>query len=76
VKFVVSLLSGAVEDSMTTVLNDVDAHAQTDGHPPLGEPVQVGELSSKRAAKKLAIRLMPFLSPSAANTYEMDLSRA
>jgi len=61
---------------MTTALNDVDAHAQTDGHSPEGEPVQVSELSSKRAAKKLAIRLMPFLLLSAANTYEMDLSRA
>lgn len=46
--------------SMTTVLNDVDVHAQTDGHLPSGEPVQVVELSSKRAAKKLAIRLMLF----------------
>ena len=45
---------------MTTVLNALDARAQTDGHPSSGEPVQVGELSSKRAAKKLAIRLMPF----------------
>jgi hypothetical protein len=63
-------------DSMTTALNDVDAHAQTDGHPPAGEPVQVSELSSKRAAKKLAIRLMRFLSQTAANTYEMDLSQA
>jgi hypothetical protein len=45
---------------MTTALNDVDAHAQTDGHPPSGEPVQVGELSSKRSAQKLAIRLMSF----------------
>ena len=61
---------------MTTALNDVDAHAQTDGHLPSGEPVQVGELSSKRAAQKLAIRLMPFLSQTAANTYEMDLSQA
>jgi hypothetical protein len=76
VNFVVSLLSRAVEDSMTTALNDVDAHAQTDGHPPSGEPVQVGELSSKRSAQKLAIRLMSFLLPAAANTYEMDLSRA
>ena len=70
------LLSRAIEDSMTTALNDVDAHAQTDGHPPSGEPVQVGELSSQRAAKKLAIRLMAFLSQTAANTYEMDLSQA
>jgi hypothetical protein len=46
--------------SMTTALNTLDAHAQTDGHPRLGEPVQVGELSSQRAAKKLAIRLMLF----------------
>jgi hypothetical protein len=45
---------------MTTALNALDPHAQTDGHHALGEPVQVGELSSKRAAKKLAIRLMPF----------------
>ncbi|HHS7811171.1 hypothetical protein [Pseudomonas putida] len=63
-------------DSMTTALNDVDVHAQTDGHPPSGEPVQVSELSSQRAAKKLAISLMPFLSQTAANTYEMDLSQA
>ncbi len=47
-------------DSMTTALNGVDAHAQTDGHQVPGEPVQVGELSSKRAAKELAIRLMLF----------------
>jgi hypothetical protein len=46
--------------SMTTALNAVDAHAQTDGHRRPGEPVQVGELSSQRAAKKLAISLMPF----------------
>jgi hypothetical protein len=71
-----SLLSRAVEDSMTTALNDVDAHAQTDGHLASGEPVQVRELSSKRAAKKLAISLMPFLSLVAANTYEMDLRGA
>ena len=45
---------------MTTALIGVDAHAQTDGHWPSGEPVQVTELSSKRAAQKLAIRLMPF----------------
>jgi hypothetical protein len=76
VNFVLSLLSRAVADSMTTALNDVDAHAQTDGQSPSGEPVQVGELSSKRAAKKLAIRLMPFLSQPVANTYEMDLSQA
>jgi hypothetical protein len=45
---------------MTTLLKGLDAHAQTDGHPSSGEPVQVTELSSQRAAKKLAIRLMPF----------------
>lgn len=63
-------------DSMTTALNDVDAHAQTDGHLASGEPVQVSELSSQRAARKLAISLMPFLSQTATNTYEMDLSQA
>jgi len=45
---------------MTTALNALDARAQTDGRRRLGEPVQVGELSSKRAAQKLAISLMPF----------------
>jgi hypothetical protein len=60
---------------MTTVLNGIDAHAQTDGHGTRGEPVQVSELSSKRAAKKLAIRLMPFSSQLAVNKYEMDLSQ-
>jgi hypothetical protein len=63
-------------DSMTTALNDVDAHAQTDGHYRVGEPVQVSELSSQRAAKKLAIRLMPFLSHLTTTPYEMDLSQA
>jgi hypothetical protein len=63
-------------DSMTTALNAVDAHAQTDGHRQLGEPVQVGELSSQRPAKKLAISLMPFLSHLASIPYEMDLSQA
>jgi hypothetical protein len=45
---------------MTTLLKALDAHAQTDGHMTSGEPVQVVELSSQRAAKKLAIRLMSF----------------
>lgn len=45
---------------MTTALKALDAHAQTDGHRPSGEPVQVGELSSQRPAKKLAIRLIAF----------------
>jgi hypothetical protein len=61
---------------MTAALNDVDADAQTDGHSRPDEPVQVGKLSSQRAAKKLAIGLMPFLSHVAANTYEIDLSHA
>jgi hypothetical protein len=45
---------------MTATLSDVDAHAQTDGHPELGEPVQDTQVSSKRPPKKLAIGLMPF----------------
>jgi hypothetical protein len=61
---------------MTTALNGVDAHAQTDGHGTLGEPVQVSNLSSKRAAKKLAISLIPFSSHPALSTYKMDLSQA
>lgn len=63
-------------DSMTTALKAVDAHAQTDGHWRPGEPVQVAELSSQRAAKKLAISLMPFLSHLTSAPYEMDLSQA
>jgi hypothetical protein len=54
------LLVRAVMYSMTAALNALDPHAQTDGHQRPGEPVQVSELSSQRAAKKLAIRLMPF----------------
>jgi hypothetical protein len=46
---------------MTTLLKALDARAQTDGHRTSGEPVQVTKLSSQRAAKKLAIRLMLFL---------------
>jgi hypothetical protein len=47
-------------DSMTAALTGIDAHAQTDGHPATGEPVQDTQVSSKRPHKKLAIGLMPF----------------
>ncbi|MED7670801.1 hypothetical protein GXB78_26725 [Pseudomonas moraviensis subsp. stanleyae] len=60
---------------MTTVLKALDVRAQTDGHPTTGEPVQVAELSSQRAAKKLAIRLMSFLKLFSSTPYEMDLSQ-
>jgi len=55
-----STLFPATVDSMTAALTDVDAHAQTDGHPWPGEPVQDTQVSSKRPPKKLAIGLMPF----------------
>jgi hypothetical protein len=46
--------------SMTATLTEVDGHAQTDGHPWLGEPVQNAQVSSKRPPKKLAIGLIAF----------------
>lgn len=46
---------------MTTVLIDVDAHAQTNGSLLPDKPIPITKLSSKRAPKKLAISLMPFL---------------
>lgn len=45
---------------MTTELKALDPRARTDGHQTSGEPVQVAELSSQRAAKELAMRLMLF----------------
>ncbi len=54
------LLAQGAMVSMTATLTEVDGHAQTDGHPWLGEPVQDAQVSSKRPPKKLAIGLMPF----------------
>ncbi|PAU55190.1 hypothetical protein BZL43_19215 [Pseudomonas sp. PICF141] len=53
-------LCPAAGDSMTTVLIDVDPHAQTNGSLLSDKPIHVTKLSSKRAPKKLAISLILF----------------
>ncbi|KPG98702.1 hypothetical protein AEQ67_15380 [Pseudomonas sp. RIT-PI-q] len=59
---------------MTAALTGVDGHAQTDGSRLSDLPIQETKLSSKRAPKKLAIGLMPFLELLMASPYEMDLN--
>jgi hypothetical protein len=61
---------------MTAALTDVDAHAQTDGSELPDLPIPDTKLSSQRAAKKLAIGLIPFLKLTITTPYEMDLSQA
>lgn len=70
-----STLCRANLNSMTATLSEIDDHAQTDGSLLTSSPIKRSKLSSKRAAKKLAIGLMLFLQPLARRTYEMDLSQ-